>query len=359
MSKKYLKLVLLLNFIIFIFYIILYNNITNFSSTPDVKSTAISLENLVFNFEANPISIFSLKILILCESTKSILIKNLINRLESLRLNFKIATVYSFKLKKKINLASGNRTHFSLIVFESIDVYNSLGSSNEKKLLEFCEFFQVGIIFLLGFQNTLKKRYIVDQIELRTGSVNTEFINTCTLNYADQSQANSFFKLTKFTKENLLIPNKSLNQNIVHLFETEQYETIVRCEKYNIMLKTAGTSKQTRKIFIGFNIISLPILTSLLIDSISYASHDRFNFTTTRYIQIDIDDIFVAATGTRMKSNDVDALIRFQDSINRKFFNQSKEKFKFNLGFSGYYFQSGSHEENLGDSSLIGKFLII
>ena len=122
------------------------------------------------------------------------------------------------------------------------------------------------------------------------------------------------------------------------------------------MLKTLDKAKQTRKIFIGFNIASMPLLTSLLIDSIAYASHNRFKFTTTRYLQIDIDDIFVAATGTRMKAKDVNALISFQDSINRRFFNQSREKFKFNLGFSGFYFQSGSREENLGDSSLIGKF---
>ena len=144
------------------------------------------------------------------------------------RLKFKIAAVYSFKLNKKINLASGNRTHFSLIIFETIDVYDSLGSSNEKCLLDFCELYQVGMIFLFGSENTIKTKYIVDQTELRTGLINTKYIETCFLNYADHSQANSFFKLTKFTEENLFISNKSLYQNIVHFYdETEQCESVV------------------------------------------------------------------------------------------------------------------------------------
>ena len=56
------------------------------------------------------------------------------------------------------------------------------------------------------------------------------------------------------------------------------------------------------------------------------------NITTERYIQIDIDDIFVAAKETRMKSDDVYALIKFQKFINEIYFNQSQTKFKFNLG---------------------------
>jgi heparan sulfate N-deacetylase/N-sulfotransferase NDST2 len=77
-------------------------------------------------------------------------------------------------------------------------------------------------------------------------------------------------------------------------------------------------------------------------------------------VQIDIDDIFVGATGTRMVEADVFSLIRFQEEhLNRFVFNVSSSygddvyKFKFNLGFSGYYYQSGNDKENKGDQLLV------
>ena len=121
------------------------------------------------------------------------------------------------------------------------------------------------------------------------------------------------------------------------------------------MLKTKDQPEpKIRQVFIGFDLLNLAILSPLLIDSITYSSHNRFNYSTTRYLQIDIDDIFVAATGTRMKQSDVIALVLFQNLVNKEYFNQSLEKFKFNLGFSGYYYQNGNEEENMGDSALIG-----
>ena len=38
-------------------------------------------------------------------------------------------------------------------------------------------------------------------------------------------------------------------------------------------------------------------------------------------------------------------------------FNSSPYKFKFNLGYSGYYYQHGNIDENLGDKLLMGILL--
>ena len=69
-----------------------------------------------------------------------------------------------------------------------------------------------------------------------------------------------------------------------------------------------------------------------------------------RYIQIDIDDIFVGERGTRLRPVDVDALIDFQKRIQFLI-----PDFKFNLGFSGKFYHRGFPEENEGDDYIISK----
>lgn len=71
-----------------------------------------------------------------------------------------------------------------------------------------------------------------------------------------------------------------------------------------------------------------------------------------RYIQIDIDDIFVGTSGTRMTKADVDALLQSQYHLR-----QDIKNFTYFLGFSGYYFRNGDSLEDEGDERLIGKIL--
>lgn len=96
---------------------------------------------------------------------------------------------------------------------------------------------------------------------------------------------------------------------------------------------------------------------ALLLDILDYVSYGRLGFSLDRYVQIDVDDVFVAKTGLRMRPDDVVEMMRFQDEyLNARVFTSlsSSSPFKFNLGFSGYYFSSGSQEENLADQLLIG-----
>lgn len=70
---------------------------------------------------------------------------------------------------------------------------------------------------------------------------------------------------------------------------------------------------------------------------------------------VDIDDIFVGEVGTRLKADDVKALIETQSRIQTMV-----PGFKFNLGFSGKYFHHGNSEEDEGDDVIlenIDKFM--
>lgn len=86
----------------------------------------------------------------------------------------------------------------------------------------------------------------------------------------------------------------------------------------------------------------------LFIDSLSYLSNGKLSLSLERYIQIDIDDIFVGEKGTRMKIDDIDALIEFQEKLQTFI-----SGFKFNVGFSGKYYYRGFADENRGDDYII------
>lgn len=86
----------------------------------------------------------------------------------------------------------------------------------------------------------------------------------------------------------------------------------------------------------------------LFLDSLSYLSHGQLSISLTRKILIDIDDIFVGERGTRLKREDVKALLATQTRIAKMV-----PGFRFNLGFSGKYFHHGSYEENLGDDLIL------
>lgn len=88
----------------------------------------------------------------------------------------------------------------------------------------------------------------------------------------------------------------------------------------------------------------------IFLDSVSFLSHAKLSLPLKRFLLIDIDDIFVGESGTRMKVSDVEALLSAQ-----KKFASFISGFKFNLGFSGKYYHKGNSDEDDGDDMLIGS----
>lgn len=71
---------------------------------------------------------------------------------------------------------------------------------------------------------------------------------------------------------------------------------------------------------------------------------------SSRYIQVDIDDVFVGASGSLLLPEDVRAL-----SITQSRLRQHIDNFHFTLGFSGYYFRHGDPLEVQGDETIVGE----
>lgn len=93
----------------------------------------------------------------------------------------------------------------------------------------------------------------------------------------------------------------------------------------------------------------------LFLDALSYLSHGQLSLSLDRMLLVDVDDIFVGEIGTRLKPDDVRALLSTQSRIQ-----SMVPGFKFNLGFSGKYYHHGNKEEDKGDDMIlenIDKFM--
>lgn len=86
----------------------------------------------------------------------------------------------------------------------------------------------------------------------------------------------------------------------------------------------------------------------LFLDSLSYLSHGQLSLSLDRQFLIDVDDIFVGDKGTRLKPDDVRAMLATQQRIQTMV-----PGFRFNLGFSGKYYQHGDAEEDKGDDLIL------
>ena len=72
------------------------------------------------------------------------------------------------------------------------------------------------------------------------------------------------------------------------------------------------------------------------------------DFPLERYIQIDIDDIFVGNAGTKLGKSDVDAMIDFT-----KKWEKIIASFHFVIGFSGKFIYRGNETESAGEKYLL------
>lgn len=117
------------------------------------------------------------------------------------------------------------------------------------------------------------------------------------------------------------------------------------------VMQDNGSHDGIRRVIFG-NGLNYWLHRLIFLDSLTYLSNGRLSLPLQRYIQIDIDDIFVGERGTRMKPADVDALMDFQQRLQMLI-----PDFRFNLGFSGKYYHRGLPEENEGDDYIISKLI--
>lgn len=247
---------------------------------------------------------------------------------------------------------------YSLLVFVNIKTYLDLKPNVRQLVKLYCKKFSVGILYFIsnhvGYVPEFRFEVIKPQKERQTLDV----------------EVNGNSRLLRVTRRggSTVRPSVPKGQGTRWSFlrydpRNTPYETVEyaksRRQRRKRDLETASTEQASvilddgktdgiKKVFFGGG-FPFFLHTMLFMDSLEYLSPDSpVVFSLERYLQIDVDDIFIAKSGIRMKKKDVLEMISVQDRLAQKI-----PGFKFNLGFSGRGFKQGDEEEDEGDMALI------
>uniref|UniRef100_A0A1I8BHN1 [heparan sulfate]-glucosamine N-sulfotransferase n=1 Tax=Meloidogyne hapla TaxID=6305 RepID=A0A1I8BHN1_MELHA len=273
------------------------------------------------------------QILILSDSNKKSQVYNFVAQ-------FKVPIRLEQHLAGDILLLELNgNPRFSLIVFENFWTFHYLSTDQKELLHNFCKKYSVGIISFLEFDSG-KTRKDFKEFEAFGG------LTVKTISFSSNSSVRKIGKYgcaysvpdseqTGWTFFKEVLPNS------IPLLEatTSEGEILYPALIFNEgMHAIFGAKPEHWLVYIA------------LLDIINYFAPNIYSEDLERFIQIDIDDVFVGASGSGFTANDVRDLINVQENLRK-----SINNFTFALGFSGYFFRHGSDAEVEGDEFLIAN----
>ncbi|XP_038122096.1 bifunctional heparan sulfate N-deacetylase/N-sulfotransferase [Culex quinquefasciatus] len=288
------------------------------------------------------------KVLVFVETTYSRLGRDIAELLVYNRIKYKIEVAG----KNVPVLTIQDKGRYGVIVFENLEKYLQMDNWNRQLLDKYCRDYSVGIIgfvapseeTLVGAQLRGFPLYVHTNLRLRDASLNpgspvlrlTRAGDTAwgPLPGGDwaifQHNHSSYEPLEWAQRNNQDYPTDGLIQ-----------------PPLATVIQDHGRVDGIQRVLFGSG-LRFWLHRLLFLDALSYLSHGQLSLNLERRILIDVDDIFVGEKGTRLKPDDVHALIATQNRIAGLV-----PGFRFNLGFSGKYFHHGTHEENLGDDMLL------
>lgn len=251
-------------------------------------------------------------------------------------------------------LTNLDKGRYGVIVFENYDKYLHMDKWNRELLDKYCTEYSVGII---GFMSPSEETLVGAQLKGFPLYVHTNLrLRDATLN-----AASTVLRLTRAGDTAWgALPGSDW---AVFQHNHSTYEPVEWAQRNNFdyyvgvdeqvqppqitVIKDHGRLDGIQRVLFGSG-LSFWLHRLLFLDALSYLSHGLLSLSLERMILVDIDDIFVGEKGTRIKPDDVHALLASQARLEKLV-----PGFKFNLGFSGKYFHHGTYEENMGDDTLL------
>lgn len=231
--------------------------------------------------------------------------------LSSLRIDVKV------ELKSRTLPALSNKKsgRFAVIVFESYNSYLDMDSWNRQLIDKYCHDYHVGIIgFVKPLEDTVGVVRHVDgyhitfqyNLELEDYKLNTDSAVWRAMRPGEAWRGFLPDKWTVFhsnhnTYQPLAFSKLSSNFLEFDTGETKDLQTF----KYVTAVLDLGKIDGISKILLG-NDLSFWLHTVVMVDALSYLSFGKLELQLERYIQVDVDDIFVGKEGIRMKVSDVE-----------------------------------------------------
>ncbi|KAF4523771.1 hypothetical protein B566_EDAN013599 [Ephemera danica] len=291
------------------------------------------------------------KVLLFVETMYSRLGREIAELLVYNRMKYKME-VAGKSLPVLTNLDKGK---YGVVVFENLTKYLAMDKWNRELLDKYCREYSVGIV---GFNPPSEETLVGAQLRGFPLFVHTNL----RLKDAALNVASPVLRLTRAGETawgtlpgedwTVFSPNHSTYEPLAWASPLADIPSPFTSSEGTTRLLTTvvqdhGTLDGIQRVLFGSG-LRFWLHKLLFLDALSYLSHGQLSVSLHRHILVDVDDIFVGEKGTRLKREDVQALLATQLRMQ-----QMIPGFKFNLGFSGKYFHHGTHEENLGEDLLM------
>ncbi|CAL2041799.1 unnamed protein product [Caenorhabditis brenneri] len=281
------------------------------------------------------------KVLVILDSLFSRNGKSIIQMLNSQKFAFKAEAVS----KNLPVLTNSRKGRYSLIIIENYYKYLNMAKWNRQLLDKYCKEYKVPVISFISS----KPEDQLKRIKIKGSSLwmwqNQRIYNLT----VSPSPIHKISRIGAYRNPN--VPSSPPDWVLFEIpsknFEPILTGTVRNGYERAVVIRDKGAEDGVERVIFGRNLTDFQVKMCFL-DAIWWAMGTKETFQLDRYVQVDIDDIFVGAQGTRIVEEDVRHLLESQKS-----FQKSVENFKFMLGFSGSYFRNGDDLEDRGDEFLV------
>lgn len=190
---------------------------------------------------------------------------------------------------------------YSIVIFEDLATYLAMDSDDRAKVDSYCKVYKVGVIVFTLPQNqklNFNRNIFHLPLTFSTGiPISTYVVNpTPLVSIAKASVPHDLHTVKDWV---VFHPNHATYQSLCH-------GTLSPGANHTLTLAVLDTGQfdGIRRVFFGHR-HSLWIHKIMLLDAIDYLTRGAMMVAKDKYIQIDIDDIFIGSNGTKMKPPDV------------------------------------------------------
>ena len=260
------------------------------------------------------------KVLVFVETQYSKRGKLVIALLEANRFRFKIALAG----KGLPYLTHADKGKFGVVVFENLNTYLEMDSWNRQLLDKYCRQYKVGMI-------TFVQAHEGSQLEETLSGFPLKVHTNLAMEDYTINPDSDVLRVTRAGETahgvlpddnwTVFIHNHSSYLPLAYARpQTELYlgdrpgPDASKPTRHTVVLQDLGTQDGIQRVHFGYG-LKFWLHRLLFLDSLSYLSHGKFSISLERYVQIDIDDIFVGRPGIRMKPDDVEVRLELNNQV--------------------------------------------
>ncbi|KRZ22591.1 Bifunctional heparan sulfate N-deacetylase/N-sulfotransferase, partial [Trichinella pseudospiralis] len=287
------------------------------------------------------------KILLLVENQYSALGQQIKTVLNYLKVPYKVQAVRK-TLPSLTNLARGR---YMIIIFENFNRYINMNHWNRQLLDKYCKEFGASIV---AFMTSKSDQDEFDPVKLlgfplyvqkQRRFANASLSDISQLLYI--AKRGSHFPGPVGNGSNWVgfRPNHSTYKPVMFARDVLNANDV-----QSLVLLDNGEFDGIRRLLFGNDLNSFWPLKLLFLDGLRFLSFGKIELPLVRYLQIDIDDIFVGQENGKITKADVEELLKSQERMKKHVTN-----FVYNLGFCGRFYGRGNDLDRSGDEMLIEK----